>query len=88
MSGLDRRTARDRDATLQAQIERDGGISVTVLCSNRDHAASIHRLIASGRLRFSAQWIALERPTLRERLREWARRMRVWMCGWNTDEGV
>src|SRR3990167_2993931 len=56
----DLRTSRDRDAALHAQIERDGGISLTVLVGNRDHAASLHRLIASGRVGYHGDgWIAL-----------------------------
>jgi hypothetical protein len=94
MSGLDRRTARDRDLLILAQIDREGGFSLSWLISNRDNAASLHRLIASGALRLNgSDWLPAWRDpvpalTWRESLREWARRMRVWMCGWNTDEGV
>ena len=80
----DLRTSRDRDAALHAQIVRDGGISLTVLCANRDHAASLHRLIASGRIRVAGSgWIGVEqeRESLRDILRDWARRARVWLVG-------
>lgn len=70
MTGIDRRTALDRDAELLAQINREGGFSVLWLTANRDRAASFHRLVQSGRIRIAgAGWIKTEATG--SRLAEW-----------------
>lgn len=72
----DLRTTHDRDADLYARIARDGGFSLTWLASNRDLAASLHRLIAAGRVRPTVDWVGVgEAPVSRTRWvhRFWAK---------------
>jgi hypothetical protein len=84
----DRRNAKVQDEQNYAQIAREGGLSLSWLVSNRDHAASLHRLIASGRISIAGDgWIeAGERKTVPPRsawdgLREFLRLCRVYVFG-------
>jgi hypothetical protein len=85
MSGIDRRTAAVQDEQNCALIKREGGVSLLWLVSNRDHAASLHRLIASGRIRIEGSgWIPVVQESPRsvwDGLREWAGRVKFWLVG-------
>lgn len=82
----DRRNATVRDAEMLSRVERDGGFSVSFVCANRDHAASLHRLIASRRIRIEGSgWIPVVQESPRsvwDGLREWAREWKLrWLGG-------
>jgi hypothetical protein len=53
------RNKDERDLATLERIVREGGFSLSWLISNRDNAASLHRLIASGKARFDgSDWIS------------------------------
>jgi hypothetical protein len=71
----DLRRKSTRDYALLAQIKREGGFSVDWLVGNRDNAASLHRLIASGEVRIAGSgWIAVEQE------RSWRDNLRAFVA--------
>jgi hypothetical protein len=78
----DLRKATDRDTEMLSRVERDGGFSVAYLTANRDHAASIHRLIASGQIRIAGDgWVSVRERSAWDGLREFLRLCRTWLVG-------
>lgn len=71
----DLRFKDQRDAEVLARIVRDGGFSLTWLVSNRDNAASLHRLIASGSIDLTPDWWPAPAP------RTWLDRVNDWLKG-------
>jgi hypothetical protein len=81
------RNKDERDMATLDRIQREGGFTLSWLISNRDNAASLHRLVASGYLKIdSHDWLpctpektpnsqvespAPNSPTLMQRIGRW-----------------